>query len=341
MKAKAYFVFMNSGAADGVLLVDDRILLFRPLAHASPILPVGHWRCSACSIHVRGLFGERFIVICTFTPLRVRRTSYKCIFYYFSSSQIAIRTNDLWIIFIGILCFSSCFLSPFRQVTDDQWDSSVVEYTALNITGFRIVDKHRRYVREFLDGWKRLDPSTSVGAGKETISVSSRSNGFRRACDTPCWCKPPTKCLSQFSANFKNANDLGCTTSAATPASTIEHKNLQPAYMLWSIFKHRMPVLTWRRIFAMKNLHFQSFWWRSVPCTSTNHTYHTFFVFFILLCCAPADASRWSWAYLASNAARCSHSIIKAIYRCLIWFSTRNLIFIIYFFSLCAAGCRV
>lgn len=40
------------------------------------------------------------------------------------------------------------------------------------------------------------------------------------------------------------------------------------------------------------------------------------------------------WAYL--EAACCSHSIIKAIYRCLIWFSTYNLIFIIYFFPLCA-----
>lgn len=62
--------------------------------------------------------------------------------------------------------------SSFRQVTDDQWDASVVEYTALNITGFRIVDKRRRYVRDFLDGWKRLDPTTSVGAGQDTISVS-------------------------------------------------------------------------------------------------------------------------------------------------------------------------
>lgn len=54
---------------------------------------------------------------------------------------------------------------------DDRWESEVIEYGAINITGFRIVDNNKRYVKEFLDGWKRLDPSTSQGAGKETISV--------------------------------------------------------------------------------------------------------------------------------------------------------------------------
>lgn len=55
---------------------------------------------------------------------------------------------------------------------DDRWESEVMEYSAINITGFRIVDNTRRYVREFLDGWKRLDPAMSMGAGKESISVS-------------------------------------------------------------------------------------------------------------------------------------------------------------------------
>lgn len=54
---------------------------------------------------------------------------------------------------------------------DDAWESEVTEYGAINITGFRIVDTDRRYVREFLDGWKRLDPITSIGAGKESITV--------------------------------------------------------------------------------------------------------------------------------------------------------------------------
>lgn len=55
---------------------------------------------------------------------------------------------------------------------DDRWESEITEYGAINITGFRIVDTERRYVREFLDGWKRLDPITSIGAGKESITVS-------------------------------------------------------------------------------------------------------------------------------------------------------------------------
>lgn len=54
---------------------------------------------------------------------------------------------------------------------DDRWESEIIEYGAINITGFRIVDTSRRFVREFFDGWKRLDPTTSVGAGKESISV--------------------------------------------------------------------------------------------------------------------------------------------------------------------------
>lgn len=54
---------------------------------------------------------------------------------------------------------------------DDRWETEVIEYGAINITGFRIVDTSRRYVKEFLDGWKRLNATTSVGAGKDSISV--------------------------------------------------------------------------------------------------------------------------------------------------------------------------
>lgn len=54
---------------------------------------------------------------------------------------------------------------------DDRWESEITEYGAINITGFRIVDTNRRYVRDFLEGWKRLDPQASIGAGKESISV--------------------------------------------------------------------------------------------------------------------------------------------------------------------------
>jgi ionotropic glutamate receptor len=55
---------------------------------------------------------------------------------------------------------------------DERWESEVIEYGAINITGFRMIDTHKRYVKEFLEGWKKLDPSQSQGAGKELISVS-------------------------------------------------------------------------------------------------------------------------------------------------------------------------
>jgi glutamate receptor, ionotropic, invertebrate len=54
---------------------------------------------------------------------------------------------------------------------DDRWESEIVEYGAINITGFRIVDTNRKPVKEFLEGWRRLDPVTSLGAGISVISV--------------------------------------------------------------------------------------------------------------------------------------------------------------------------
>ncbi|VEN59732.1 unnamed protein product [Callosobruchus maculatus] len=58
-------------------------------------------------------------------------------------------------------------------VMDDKWESEVVEYGAINITGFRIVDSSKSNVKEFLEGWKRLDPSTSPGGGKDSISAQA------------------------------------------------------------------------------------------------------------------------------------------------------------------------
>ncbi|XP_064543138.1 glutamate receptor 1 isoform X1 [Drosophila montana] len=58
-------------------------------------------------------------------------------------------------------------------VMDDRWESEIIEFGAINITGFRIVDTNRRLVREFYDNWKRLDPQTSVGAGRESISAQA------------------------------------------------------------------------------------------------------------------------------------------------------------------------
>lgn len=56
---------------------------------------------------------------------------------------------------------------------DDKWESEVIEYGAINITGFRIVDSTRKHVKDFLDGWKRLDPTTTLGAGRESISAQA------------------------------------------------------------------------------------------------------------------------------------------------------------------------
>jgi hypothetical protein len=63
--------------------------------------------------------------------------------------------------------------APLReQIMDERWESEIIEYGAINITGFRILDSNKRYVRDFLDGWRKLDATTSPGAGKEQISVS-------------------------------------------------------------------------------------------------------------------------------------------------------------------------
>ncbi|CAL7935377.1 unnamed protein product [Xylocopa violacea] len=58
-------------------------------------------------------------------------------------------------------------------IMDDRWESEVIEYGAINITGFRIVDATRPYVKDFLAGWHRLDPATSQGAGRESISAQA------------------------------------------------------------------------------------------------------------------------------------------------------------------------
>ncbi|XP_017877809.2 glutamate receptor 1 [Ceratina calcarata] len=58
-------------------------------------------------------------------------------------------------------------------IMDDRWESEVIEYGAINITGFRIVDATRPYVKDFLAGWHHLDPATSQGAGRESISAQA------------------------------------------------------------------------------------------------------------------------------------------------------------------------
>ena len=57
------------------------------------------------------------------------------------------------------------------QVMDEHWEEGIEEFSAVNVTGFRIVDESSGYVREFLKTWKNLKPHKYPGAGKY-ISVS-------------------------------------------------------------------------------------------------------------------------------------------------------------------------
>ncbi|XP_076056317.1 glutamate receptor 1-like [Oratosquilla oratoria] len=58
-------------------------------------------------------------------------------------------------------------------VMDERWEEDVKEYGAVNITGFRIVDTSRDYVKDFLKVWKKLDSTFFPGAGKDYISAQS------------------------------------------------------------------------------------------------------------------------------------------------------------------------
>lgn len=66
---------------------------------------------------------------------------------------------------------------------DNHWPSDVVEFGAINITGFRIVDTNRRALRDFHDSRKRLEPAsgagTAGGASQPAISVNSYTDPSR------------------------------------------------------------------------------------------------------------------------------------------------------------------
>lgn len=76
---------------------------------------------------------------------------------------------DVFFFFFFASVFLRCLL--FFKIMDERWESEIIEYGAINITGFRILDTHKRYVKEFLEGWRKLDATSSPGAGKEQISV--------------------------------------------------------------------------------------------------------------------------------------------------------------------------
>lgn len=53
---------------------------------------------------------------------------------------------------------------------DDRWESEVMEYGAINITGFRLVDTNRPVVQQFLKEWADFE-IPSQGPKRQTISV--------------------------------------------------------------------------------------------------------------------------------------------------------------------------
>lgn len=61
---------------------------------------------------------------------------------------------------------------------DDRWETEMIEYGAVNITGFRIVDSTRRHVKEFLKGWGRLNTTNSQNSRRESISVSIQTENL-------------------------------------------------------------------------------------------------------------------------------------------------------------------
>jgi len=50
-------------------------------------------------------------------------------------------------------------------------DLSSFSYGGMNVTGFRIVDITNQTVRNFLNGWEKLDAKMWPGAGSKKISV--------------------------------------------------------------------------------------------------------------------------------------------------------------------------
>jgi hypothetical protein len=59
---------------------------------------------------------------------------------------------------------------------EEPWESDIVEYGTVNVTGFRMVDPGRRQVRDFLAKWSALDTTNFPAAGKNSISVSKRGH---------------------------------------------------------------------------------------------------------------------------------------------------------------------
>lgn len=90
---------------------------------------------------------------------------------------------------------SRCSLiSLCNQIMDERWESEVIEYGAINITGFRLIDISRRPVKDFLENWRRLDTATFPGAGRDSISVCI----LHHSCSITFFLYPPAVTLTFY-----------------------------------------------------------------------------------------------------------------------------------------------
>lgn len=53
---------------------------------------------------------------------------------------------------------------------DSDWETNVIEFSAVNITGFRIIDENRNFIKQFLDSWRKQDMHTHSTV-KRTLTV--------------------------------------------------------------------------------------------------------------------------------------------------------------------------
>ena len=67
-------------------------------------------------------------------------------------------------------------------VLDDYWDSNVIEYGAINITGLRLVKSDSFYAREFLQRWRDLDRAKYQAAGNQVNITLNFNQTFRQYC---------------------------------------------------------------------------------------------------------------------------------------------------------------
>ncbi|KAK4313742.1 hypothetical protein Pmani_014934 [Petrolisthes manimaculis] len=101
---------------------------------------------------------------------------------------------------------------------DERWEEDVKEYGAVNITGLRIVDTSRPYVKDFLRTWSTLDPNHFPGAGSGRISnrrvlpvnALRRMRKVLRACEQCTQCNAIAKELQARNTKFvREAGRLG------------------------------------------------------------------------------------------------------------------------------------